>query len=209
LEALKIQRTQQYTGVGITQTNIANIYFKQKKLDEAFQCYTEAKISIDKHPNQRALGEWYNNIGSYYNSRKYPELAVENWQKAITTFKEFEDQFGLTDTYLHLGEFYLNQNQLNKALQFANEALDLAISIKVLEQIMVAEKLLSDVYEKNGNSNLALDHYKRFSTAKDSLVKENDVRKEIEAVMNYEFEKKELFRNEENKKRDLLLKEEA
>jgi tetratricopeptide (TPR) repeat protein len=178
-------------------------------LDLAFQYYTAAKSSIDKYPNKRALGEWYNNIGAYYNSRKYPDLAVENWQKAITTFKEFEDQFGLTDTYLHLGEFYLNQRQLKRALQFAYKALDLAMSIEVLEQIMIAEKLISDVYEKDGNSNLALEHFKKYSTAKDSLVRENDVRKEVEAVMNYEFEKKELFRNEENKKREPLLKEEA
>ena len=41
------------------------------------------------------------------------------------------------------------------------------------------------------------------------MLKENDIRKSIEASMNYEFEKKELLQKEENKKRELLLKEDA
>src|SRR5690606_39690281 len=43
----------------------------------------------------------------------------------------------------------------------------------------------------------------------DSLHLKNDVRKAVEATMNYEFEKKELLQKEENQKRELVLKQEA
>src|SRR5690606_33435240 len=209
IKALTIQKENNDPNKGITQTNIANIYFKKGKLDEAFQYYTAAKSSIDENPNPRALGEWHNNIGAYYAVRKYPEMAVENWQKAVVSFKQINDKFGLADTYLHLAEFHNDNNNKIQALNAANDAVKLATETNVLEQIVVAEKLLSDIYSKSGNTNEALFHFKKYSTAKDSLHAKNDVRKAVEATMNYEFEKKELLQKEESQKRELLLKEEA
>lgn len=209
LKALQIQQELKASNVGITQTNIANIYFKDGKLDEAFQYYTAAKSSLDTYPNTRALGEWYNNVGAYYQSRGYPEMALENWQNAIATFGGMNDKFGLADTYLLLAEFYNDQNNNTKALQAANSALNLANKTGVIEQMVVAERVLSDIYYKTGNNDQALIHFKRYSSAKDSLHKKNDVRKAVEAAMNYEFEKKELLQKEANQKRELLIKEEA
>ncbi|SDW49947.1 tetratricopeptide repeat-containing sensor histidine kinase [Aequorivita viscosa] len=209
LKAEAIQKERKDPNSGITQTNIANIYFKQGKLDEAFKYYSAAKVNIGLHPNPRALGEWYNNIGAYYNTRKYPEMALENWEKAVLTFKEIDDKFGLADTYLHLAEFHTLQNNKTEALEAANNALALANKTQVLEQIVVAEKLLSEIYSQSGNMEKALLHFKNHSAAKDSLYKQNDVRKAVETAMNYEFEKKELLQKEENQKRELLLKEEA
>ncbi|MEP0265735.1 tetratricopeptide repeat protein [Dokdonia sp.] len=209
IKSQEIQKKMQSPNIGITQTNIANIYFKQKNLDKAFEYYTAAKNSIDTYPNPRALGEWHNNIGEYYNSRDHNDLAVENWEKAIVAFESINDKFGLADTYIYLGQFYLTQKQEVPALKMVNKALDLANEIDVLEQKSVSEKLLSTIYAQSGNDGLALEHYKKHSAIKDSLLKENDIRKSIEASMNYEFEKKELLQKEENKKREFLLKEEA
>jgi len=209
LKALQIQQDLKAPNMGITQTNIANIYYKNGKLDEAFQYYTAAKSSLDAYPNTRALGEWYNNIGAYYQSRNYPEMALQNWQNAIATFQGINDKFGLADTYLLLAEFYNSQNNNTQALQAANNGLNLANETAVLEQMVVAERLLSDIYEETGKTDQALSHFKRYSSAKDSLYKKNDVRKAVEAAMNYEFEKKELLQKEENQKRELLLREEA
>ena len=128
---------------------------------------------------------------------------------AITTFQSIDDKFGLADTYIFLGEFYLEENQLDEALLNTNKALTLATEINVLEQKAVSEKLLSEIYTKKGNSNLALEHFQKYSVAKDSLTNEENIRKSVEASMNYEFEKKELLQKEENDKRELLLKEEA
>src|SRR5690606_11930762 len=123
IKALQIQKENNDPNKGITQTNIANIYFNKEKLDEAFQYYTSAKSSIDENPNPRALGEWYNNMGAYYASRKYPEMALENWQNAVVSFKEIDDKFGLADTYLHLAEFHNKNNNKTEALNAANNVL--------------------------------------------------------------------------------------
>lgn len=209
IKAQKIQEKLQDVNVGITLTNIANIYFKQKSLDKAFDYYTLAKKAIDKNPNPRALGEWYNNIGLYFQEKNQGDKAVSSWQNAIVTFQSIDDKFGLADTYIFLGEFYLMKNQLADALINANKALQLAQEINVLEQKAISQKLLSDIYNKKGNAILALEYFQKYSIAKDSLTNEENIRKSVEASLNYEFEKKELLQKEENDKRELLLKEEA
>ena len=209
IKANNIQEKLKNPNRSITLTNIANIYFKQKQLEKAFEYYTAAKSILDQFPNGRALGEWNNNMGAYYKEQKDMPLAQEHWQKAIVAFEGIHDKFGLADTYLHLGQFYIDQKQEGLALKATHNALRLANEIDVLEQKVVSEKLLSTIYSQKGNSSLALEHYKKHSVLKDSLTKESDIRKSVEAAMNYEFEKKELLQKEENEKRELLLKEEA
>lgn len=209
LKAESLQKKWNDPNIGITLNNIANLYLKQQKMDVAFTYYTLAKNSIDQHPNKRALGEWHNTIGEYYIQRNQPQLALENWEKAIVTFEELNDTFGLTDTYLHLGDYYLRQNNFQEALERSTKALAMAQEINVLEQQGIAEKLISDIYTRSNKPVLALTHFKRYSAIKDSITKENDIRKEVEAAMNYEYEKKELMQKEESQKRELLLREEA
>lgn len=209
IKAQKIQDKLKDVNVGITLTNIANIYLKQKSLEKAFEYYTLAKKGLDKNKNPRALGEWYNNMGLYFREKNQGNDAVSNWNNAITTFQSIDDKFGLADTYIFISQFYLEKEQLEKALVNANQALKLATESNVLEQKAVSEKLLSDIYIKKGNSALALDHFQKYSVVKDSMINEENIRKSVEASMNYDFEKKDLLQKEINYKRELLLKEEV
>lgn len=204
-----VQEKLEDPNIGITLTNIANIYRNQQQFDQAFDYYTLAKNSLDINPNPRALGEWYNSMGLFYKSQGNTEKTIDNWEKAISTFESFDDKFGLSDTYLFLGQYYYEQNDLKKSLKMTNKALQLSEDIDVLEAKSTAEKLLSDIYAKQGNTSLALEHFQKHSIAKDSLINAAAIRKSVETAMSYEFEKKELLQKEENEKRELLLQEEA
>ncbi|MBL0012918.1 MAG: tetratricopeptide repeat protein [Flavobacterium sp.] len=195
--------------VGITQTNIANCYLKQKDTDKALAYYTKAKTNIDKNPDPRALGEWYNNMGLYFTSTQNPIKAIENWNLAIQTFASIADKFGVADTHLYLGQLYFEQKNPTAAIVNANLALQLSKEIHVLEQTVVAEKLLSAIYDQQGNATQSLEHFKLYSQAKDSLTNAETIRKSVESAMNFEFEKREVLQKEEHEKRELLLKEQA
>lgn len=209
IKAQKIQEKLKDIHIGITLTNIANCYLKQKNNDKAFEYYTKAKTSIDQNPDPRALGEWHNNMGLYFLATQNPTKAVESWNAAIQTFASIEDKFGVADTYLYLGQLYLDQKNAAAALSSANKALKLAKEMGVLEQIVVAEKLLSAIYDQQGNVGQSLVHFKLYSQAKDSLTNEETIRKSVESTMNFEFEKREVLQKEEHEKRELLLKEQA
>ncbi len=209
VKAQKIQEKLGDSNVGITYTNIANGYLKQNNSAKAYEYYTKAKSALDQHPNPRALGEWYNNVGLYFKAVKQPEKAIEHWNNAIQTFESIEDKFGVGDTYLLLGQLYFEQNKAQQAIVFAEKALASAKALKVLEQQVIAEKLLSDIYAQLNNSAQALLHFKAYSTAKDSLTNEENIRRTVEEEMAFDFEKREAIHQKEIEKRDLLLQEES
>lgn len=209
IKAQKIQEKINDPNVGITLTNIANCYLKQNNNEKAFEYYTKARIRIDLNPDPRALGEWYNNMGLYEKKINNVTEAIKNWNLSIQTFKSIDDKFGVAETYLYLGQLYLEQKNLNLALVNTNLALNLSKETGVLEQNVVAEKLLSSIYKQQNNTVEALHHFELYSKAKDSLSNEENIRKGVEAAMNFEFEKREVIQKEELEKKDLLLKEQS
>ena len=209
IKAQKIQEKLNDPAIGITLTNIANCYLKQNNNKKALEYYFNAKIKIDESKDARALGEWHNNMGLYHKKNNNFNDAIKNWNTSIETFKSIDDKFGVAETYLYLGQLYLDKKELNLALTNTNLALNLSKETGVLEQNVIAEKLLSSIYKLQNNSAQALQHFELYSIAKDSLTNEENIRKGVEAAMNYEFDKREVIQKEELEKKDLLLKEQS
>ncbi len=209
VKALKLQEKVHDPNIGITQTNIANCYLKQKNYAQALIYYNQAKTSIDKHPDVRALGEWLNNMGLYYQQAGAAEKAIEIWKKSIENSQSMGDRFAQADTHLYLGELYLSLHQFSQALFHAQTALQLASELNVLEQKMAAEKLLSDIYTHQNDASKAFAHFRLYSAAKDSLNNAESIRKGLEAEMNFEFEKREVLQKEALQKKELLMQEQA
>lgn len=208
-KAEKIQLSLKDENIAITQTNIATIYLNQNNIQKAQYYYNLAKTSLEKYPNPRALGEWYNNKGLFFKKQKNNTEAIQSWENAIEAFSEIDDKFGKSDTYFYLGELYFDANNFDLALLNINKSLRLGSELNVLELVMKCQKMLSDIYNKKGNTTLAFNYLQKYTATKDSLINEENIRKSVELSMNYEFDKKELFQKEENKKKELLLKEEA
>nr|WP_321227555.1 tetratricopeptide repeat protein [uncultured Psychroserpens sp.] len=193
--------------VGITLTNIANCHLKLKAFPKALSVFNEAEIQVKNNP--RALGEWNNSIGTYYFETNNLQKAIAHWDEAIVAFKSIDDKFGIADTYIFKSELLLGQKKYDEVIENADLALQLAKQTDVLEQQRNAEKLLSLAYEKQNNLPQALQHYKLFTTLNDSLSNTENIRKGVQAEMNFEYEKKENIERLEREKQELVLTEEA
>jgi len=209
MKAKELQEQIQDKTIGITTTNIANIYLDQKNYPKAIEFYKKAESYLKKHPSPRGEGELYNNLGVYYKETSEPQKAVESWEKAKEKFNAIEDKFGISDTYYNLGEFYFEQNDLEKALEKTQKAKELAAEIKTLEMIVLSEHLLSKIYERKGDLNKSLEHFKSFSIAKDSLTNYENIRKSVQSEMNFEFEKRESLHKKEQQQKEVLLEQQA
>lgn len=209
IKAQKIQEKRKDTNLGITYTNIGNSYLYLNDLAKANQYYTKAKKELDVHPNPRSLGEWYNNVGLYHKANGEIEKARISWKSAINSFSTINDKFGSTDSYIYLSQLNLEQNQLKEAKHDAETALEFARELKVWEQIVISEKLLSDIYYKQNNLSLALQHHKSYSVAKDSLTSEKSIRKSVEEELTFDFEKREAIQQKEIEKKEVLLQEQS
>ncbi|MDP2161712.1 MAG: tetratricopeptide repeat protein [Flavobacterium sp.] len=208
----KAQKLQEKTGdksVGITCTNIGNLHLKQKNYEKAEAHYAKAKLFFDKSPNPRGLGELYNNLGLFYKEASNPSKAFENWNLALQTFESIEDKFGKSDTYLLMGQLLFDQKKYDDALVHAKKAAALSYELRVFEGTALAESLLSSIYEKQNKSNEAFIHFKLFKAAQDSLINHENIRKSVQAEMNYEYEKKEALQKKELEKMELVLSEKS
>ncbi len=143
VKCLKIQEKIGDETVGITMTNIGNIYLHQKKYPKALEYYTKAQQLFAKYPNPRGLGELYNNLGLYYKLAGNTSQALKTYDKAIVAFTSIEDKFGIADTYFYIGDIYFEQNKLDESLVATNKSLTLAKELNVIEQVQNAEKRLS------------------------------------------------------------------
>jgi tetratricopeptide (TPR) repeat protein len=206
---LKIQERIGDQTIGITTTNIGNIYLNQKNFPKALDYYNKAQQLFVKYPNPRGLGELYNNLGLYYKMTNKKSEALKTFDKAIAAFKSIDDKFGISDTYFYIGEIYLEQNKLEEALVSTNKSLALAKELEVIEQVQNAEKRLSEIYEKKHNALESLKHFKLYSIAKDSVANAENIRSSVRTEMNFEFDKKEVLRKKEQEKRELVFSEQS
>lgn len=104
LKANKLQNQDNNPAVAVSASNIGLIYLNENQKSKAKQYFDESLKAFEIHPNPRGLGELYNNYSRYYIVENQYDLAKNVLLKAEETFKSIEDQFGLSDTYLLLGE---------------------------------------------------------------------------------------------------------
>lgn len=71
------------------------------------------------------------------------------------------------------------------------------------------EETISELYEKTGRPQLALDHYRKARILKDSVYSEERNKELTRKEMNYEFDKKVSLARAEQDKKDALQKAEA
>ncbi|MGC4041357.1 MAG: tetratricopeptide repeat protein [Flavobacterium sp.] len=207
VKCLKIQEKTGDETVGITTTNIGNIYLNQKNFPKALEYYNRAQQLFAKYPNPRGLGELYNNLGLYHKASNNSAEALKTFDKAITAFSSIEDKFGISDTYFYMGEIYFEQGKLEESLDATNKSLALARELGIVEQVQNAEKRLSEIYEKQNNPAESLKHFKLYSIAKDSVANAENIRSSVRAEMNFEFDKKDALQKKEQEKRELVYSE--
>lgn len=207
IKCLQIQKKFKDPSMGITLTNIGNIYIHKGQLKKAEWYYIKAKNIFLKYSNPRGLGELYNNLGLLSFKKNEFEQAKYYLNLAIKEFSSINDKFGISDTYIYLGDIEFKLKQWDKALGFYSKSLSLSKGLGILDQIKNTEYKLYEVFENKKNAKEALNHYIKFSEAKDSILSEANIRNTVQAEMNYEFDKKELYFKKEQEKKEFIYKE--
>lgn len=205
LRANQLQKAQQSPAAAVSSSNIGLIYLNQHLKNEARKYFEESLLFFEKSPDPRGLGELYNNYSRLYISEnKYTDAKVV-LLKAENTFQSIQDQFGLSDTYLLLAEIYFEENNLVKSFEFANKSLGMSRKLDFPETKMKAEKLLSEIYDKQGNQKMALVHLKNYDLEKDKLETIENEQLRLKTELNFEYEKSELEKKEMKTRGKLLL----
>lgn len=191
-------------GMGNSYNNIANMYATQKKYKEALQNHDKA-LALRKEVNDmHGVAVSYENYGALYTeTANYPE-ALKYLLMAHDLYKEQGDKSGECTVYLALCDLFFFQKNYSQAESYGIKGLALAKEIEELEAVRSGYQNLSKVYEAKGDARTALEYYKNYIIMRDSLVNEENTKKNVQLQMQYEFDKKEASTRSEQEKRDAI-----
>jgi tetratricopeptide (TPR) repeat protein len=191
-------------GMAYSYGNIGSVYMNQSKYAEARENYL-ASIKIDEEiGNLKGIATSYNNIGNIYYEEGNPEEALKNFFASIKIKEELGDVEGLCRTYGNIGTTYIKIKNLKEAEKFGKKELSSALEIGSLDLVLGANLMLSEVYENTGRPKLALEKYRAYIVARDSINNEENTKKSVRIEMNYAFDKKEAAAKLEQEKKEAI-----
>ncbi len=124
--------------------------------------------------------------------------SLGNFDKANAYFTEWmelsqevQDDDTKVSVNIGLGRYALYEEHFSRAIIYFNNAYRLANEINKKTYIREAARNLSDLYEKTGNFERALEYYKRFHNVSSSLIQEKSREQIYEMQVKYETEAQE------------------
>ncbi|MBK7668901.1 MAG: sensor histidine kinase [Sphingobacteriaceae bacterium] len=189
--------------IAIAYENIGIINQIGGDYDEALKNHLASLKIREQMGDKRAISWSYQNLAIDYASQKKYGIAQEYFMKALQLQEQAGDKFEMCRIYVNIGELFIEQKKYKEALELCEKGLAIANEINFQEMGCQIEKVISEIYEAMGNPIKALEHYKKYKVAKDSVENNENDKKIVRAEMNYKFEKQ---RQEE---KILLAKKEA
>jgi len=113
-----------------------------------------------------------------------------------------KDDISVAD--LNVGADYFKEKKYKEASKYLNEGLALAKEIGYLAYIKTSYEWLAQLDSAQGNYKEALEYYKQWIIARDSLVNTENTKKTVALQMNYDFGKKQDSLNAMQAKKDAV-----
>lgn len=171
--------------------DIGNAYFYMNNYDSAI-LYLEKSMTLSEEMRASDLiGTALNNLGKVYTKQGKYQKSISLLSQALEIHEETMAKSKIVESLNDLG---IAHNQLDlpeNAIIYFNRAIEMAndIDLKESQRIGYYNRALS--YEKLNNYYLALDDYKAFKTAEDSIFNLSKSQQIEELRTIYEMEKKE------------------
>ncbi|MFI5203056.1 MAG: tetratricopeptide repeat protein [Flavobacteriales bacterium] len=204
LRALKMsEQADDKNGVATQLNNIGTVYLDIKKFDTAHIYYFRALQMSEELNDKIGIAINVGNIGLTYAEQGENVKALECCFKALKMNEDLSRKSGMGRMQGRIGSIYLKMKNFSKAETYLQSALSVGQSIGALELVRDNESALSNLYSLTGKHDKALEHYKKYTAAKDSLFNLEVNKKSVQTEMNFEFEKKataERIRTTEEKK---------
>ena len=185
-----LRKTDSPVSLAAALLNAGDEFFMIDKYEIALQYFEESGQIFEEQNYPVGIAYNQGNIGKVYFKQSKYELAKTNLLKAISILKELQDDFGISDYAIYLSYVFEKQHDLPSAFIYANTSLELSKKQDLKDQISAANLQLYELYDLQGNKDLALGHYKAHVTLKDSINNIVKVQEMANVRTNFEVSKK-------------------
>src|ERR1051325_1150778 len=187
--------------------NIGSVYNTRHEYEKALDYYRKALQIAEGTGNRKLMADNLGNIGSIYGTKKDYEKALGQFSRALELAKEIKDKNLIAINLGNIGTIHSFMKNYKQGEDYLKQAISLDENIGALDYIMEFEKSLSDLYVQSGQPSSALEHYIKYTAAKDSLNNLENTKRITQVQMNYEFEQKQEKLKAEEEKRDAVYNE--
>ncbi len=143
---------------------LGGLYRDRDDLSPAIVAYAHAKElaeQIGSSDGQHLIGVALDGIGTVYRRQGNYSLAIEHYQKSISTSSRIGDVYQLAITSGHLGNAYLNQRDFEQALNAYAESLAFSIRSGSDQEVANAYARFALVYQEQSRFDLAIEMLNR------------------------------------------------
>ncbi|OAQ41809.1 hypothetical protein A5893_01445 [Pedobacter psychrophilus] len=178
-------------GMSNVYNNLGIIYKNQKQYDLALESYKNA-YDLATQMNRPVLGlNPLINIGVVYNKQNKNTLAIKKYEEALVIANKFNRTNAIKIIETNLALLYMNEEQYEKALPFAQKAYDYGIKEGSIEEKMAFNYNLAEVLDGLNRSKEAFPYMQNAMKLKDSLNNNESSENIAEMLTKFETEKKE------------------
>lgn len=157
--------------------NIGNIYVANGEFLEALQFFKQALEILEKEENSTSISAVIGNIGDIYLRTQDYENANNYLQKALKIDEKNGNKRGISIRLVNLAYLFKSigyeDYNLQKAKDFCNQSLEIALEIGYSYVEFQNYKCLSEIYEALDDYTNALAYHKKFYNTEKTLMNED------------------------------------
>jgi tetratricopeptide (TPR) repeat protein len=184
-------RTNNEGDIGKALNALGNCYEGMGDFMKALNYFRQSLKINESRDDKIGIATAHSNIGLVQSNLRNYDEAIVHLNKALELHEQVGNKMGITITHVTIAETLLKQKKLDEALEHSIRSLSVANEIGSFDEIKEAEMIMSDIYEAKGDHAMALNHYKKFIAARDSVNNIANNKQIAELQLQYETEKKE------------------
>ncbi len=184
--------------------NIGLIHIDLQQIDVGISYLEEALILAKKEKNDFFIAAIVNNLGIGYKRKKKYKKALEYFHEASEIALKIENKYIEASALNSIGKVNILLENYDIAGINGSKALKLSQEMDAVEWQADSWKVLSTVYEFQGDTKKALVAYKNYINLKDSVLSEEKKVELTRKEMQFQLEKQETIANAEIKRQGLI-----
>jgi serine phosphatase RsbU (regulator of sigma subunit) len=150
----------------------ALIYWESFQYQKAVDLYEKSAELNTTLGNVSGLSMLHNNLGMIYSDLGNYEKALDYFQKTLKHRRKTNEKLGMISALVNCSVVMNNLRRYDESINHLDEATALAKEINDVEQIRMCYGLLSETYEKKGDSEKSIYYFNFYRSLNDMISNE-------------------------------------
>jgi signal transduction histidine kinase len=151
---------------------MAEIYLNDGQMDKAYEASVQCLELSEKFSQKILKGDSLFTMGNLFLRQNKLDESKKYFLESLSNSRDIDYKVGEADCLLNLGKISFIREDIEQAKEYLLESLRVAESIKAKAQVYKAHESLADLYEKKGDLQSFVSHYKLYHKFKSEVFKD-------------------------------------